>query len=76
MDSTAALVELQSLGCSLVTKEWVDNHWGLILWKLAGMVCLDPGRERDMDARRWSWDEVMRQLRYRFVLPLPLIPTV
>ncbi|EIM83586.1 uncharacterized protein STEHIDRAFT_62664, partial [Stereum hirsutum FP-91666 SS1] len=53
-------------GCSLATKEWVDNHWGLILWKLAGMVCLDPGRERDMDARRWSWDEVMRQLRYRY----------
>ncbi|KAG6814155.1 hypothetical protein H0H92_002150 [Tricholoma furcatifolium] len=25
-------------GCSLATQDWVDNHWGLILWKLAGMV--------------------------------------
>lgn len=32
------------------------------------MVCLDPVRDRDTDAKRWSWDEVMRQLKYRLVL--------
>jgi len=47
-------------------QEWVDNHWGLVLWKLAGMVCLDPQSE-DSAAKRWCWKEVMRQLRYRYM---------
>lgn len=59
-----ALQELKKLGCTLATKEWVDNHWSLILWKLSGMVCLDPERERDGE-KRWCWGEVIRQLRYR-----------
>ncbi|KAI0059444.1 hypothetical protein BV25DRAFT_1901580 [Artomyces pyxidatus] len=61
-----ALKALTDLGCSLATKEWVDNHWCLILWKLAGMVCLDPQRESDTDEKRWCWAEVIRQLRYRY----------
>jgi hypothetical protein len=66
-----ALSELTRLGCTLATKAWVDNHWGLILWKLAGMVCLDPDAEADPHRRRWTWTHVMKQLLYRSV-PFPL----
>ncbi|KAJ7654824.1 hypothetical protein B0H17DRAFT_1099452 [Mycena rosella] len=62
----AALEELINRGCSLATKLWVDNHWCLILWKLAGMVCLEPERESDPQTKRWCWAEVMRQLLYRY----------
>ncbi|KAJ7070740.1 hypothetical protein C8F01DRAFT_392979 [Mycena amicta] len=65
-DPAAALEELLAQGCSLATKLWVDNHWCLILWKLAGMVCLEPELERDPRTTRWSWEEVMRQLLYRY----------
>ncbi|KAF8527565.1 hypothetical protein BU17DRAFT_39718 [Hysterangium stoloniferum] len=50
------------MGCHLVTKEWVDNHWSLILWKMIGMACLEP----EKIAKKWSWDEVMRQLHMRY----------
>ncbi|KAJ7109900.1 hypothetical protein C8R44DRAFT_800881 [Mycena epipterygia] len=62
----AALEELIERGCSLATKLWVDNHWCLILWKLAGMVCLEPERESDPQTKRWCWAEVIRQLLYRY----------
>ncbi|KAI0297548.1 hypothetical protein B0F90DRAFT_1738028 [Multifurca ochricompacta] len=62
-----ALRELMAIGCTLATQEWVDNHWSLIIWKLAGMVALDPESEGEVvDRRRWSWAETMRQLRYRY----------
>ncbi|KAI9511878.1 hypothetical protein F5148DRAFT_178985 [Russula earlei] len=63
---TDALWELKELGCHMATQEWVDNHWSLILWKLAGMVALNPESEADNDRKRWSWAETMRQLRYRY----------
>jgi breast cancer 2 susceptibility protein len=66
--STDALRELKAAGCHLATQEWVDNHWSLILWKLAGMAALDPESEADVDRRRWSWAETMRQLQYRYDL--------
>ncbi|KAH9980761.1 hypothetical protein BJV74DRAFT_897318 [Russula compacta] len=56
----------RTIGCHLATQEWVDNHWSLILWKLAGTVALDPESEVDVNKRRWSWTETMRQLRYRY----------
>ena len=59
---TAAFEELQNAGCTLATEEWVYNHWGLILWKQAGMICLDP-----TEAKRWSWGETIAQLLYRCV---------
>ena len=62
---SAALDELRSKGCTLATKEWVENHWAMVLWKLAGMACLDPQSEADPRTKRWCWSEVMRQLRYR-----------
>ncbi|KDR85709.1 hypothetical protein GALMADRAFT_381677 [Galerina marginata CBS 339.88] len=61
-----ALQELLSRGCTLATKPWVDNHWCLILWKLAGMVGLDPEKETNPDETRWCWAEIMRQLLYRY----------
>ncbi|KAF8078944.1 hypothetical protein FPV67DRAFT_1663611 [Lyophyllum atratum] len=61
-----ALDTLLDHGCSLATRPWVDNHWGLILWKLAGMVGLDPHRESLPNQKRWCWAEVMRQLFYRY----------
>lgn len=64
-----ALKELLDRGCTLVTKPWVDNHWSLILWKLAGMVNLDPSKEANVDEKRWCWSEVVRQLLYRSVPP-------
>ncbi|KAK7026152.1 breast cancer type 2 susceptibility [Favolaschia claudopus] len=66
LGSPAVLDELLSRGCHLATKPWIDNHWALILWKLAGMVCLDPSSETDPRTKRWCWDEVMRQMLYRY----------
>jgi len=63
----AALEELLRRGCTLATKPWVDNHWCLVLWKLAGMVALDPAKEAILEQKRWCWEEVIRQLLYRFV---------
>lgn len=57
-----ALGELLSLGCTNAKLPWVQNHWMLILWKLAAMVRLDPSCAHD----KWSWDEVVRQLLYRY----------
>ena len=64
-----ALKVLHERGCTLAIKPWVDNHWCLILWKLAGMVALDPEREKILEQKRWSWSEVIRQLLYRSVSP-------
>ncbi|OCH86662.1 hypothetical protein OBBRIDRAFT_737602, partial [Obba rivulosa] len=62
----AAFTRLQELGCSLATEAWVKNHWASILWKLAGMVSLEPWREVEPETRRWCWDEVIKQLLYRY----------
>ncbi|KAI0640038.1 hypothetical protein C8Q77DRAFT_1214381 [Trametes polyzona] len=62
----AAFAYLQERGCHLATQEWVTNHYGLILWKLAGLVCLEPEREQDPQTKRWCWPEVIRQLLYRY----------
>ncbi|KAF8899070.1 hypothetical protein BD779DRAFT_1431059 [Infundibulicybe gibba] len=66
LGSSAALEELLQRGCSFATKPWVDNHWCLILWKLAGMVALEPESEHSPVTKRWCWSEVIRQLLYRY----------
>ncbi|KAI8990626.1 hypothetical protein BD414DRAFT_514365 [Trametes punicea] len=66
LGAKSAFIYLKELGCHLSTQEWVTNHYGLILWKLAGMVCLEPEREQDPHTRRWCWQEVIRQLLYRY----------
>ena len=65
LDRSAALEELHAKGCTLAKQAWVDNHWPLVLWKLAGMVALDPSAESDPSRKRWCWPEVIRQLMYR-----------
>jgi breast cancer 2 susceptibility protein len=65
LGSTEALNELHQRGCIGATKPWLDNHWSLILWKLAGMVALDPQTEGIPEKKRWCWSEVIHQLLYR-----------
>lgn len=57
----AAFEAMKKAGCSLVKKEWVLNHWILIVWKLANMTLLWP----DTQAPRWTFEEVLNQLLYR-----------
>ncbi|KAL0581056.1 hypothetical protein V5O48_000949 [Marasmius crinis-equi] len=56
---------LTAMGCELASRDWVFNHWALILWKLAGMVALDPETEAT-EERRWCWSEIWNQLLYRY----------
>ncbi|GAA6009516.1 hypothetical protein JCM11491_003587 [Sporobolomyces phaffii] len=46
----------------LVTLPWVQNHWSLIVWKLASYVRTRP----DLLEKWWTFDMVMDQLRYRY----------
>ncbi len=62
-DANYAIEVMRKDGCTLVTEEWVQNHWGWIVWKLANTVCLWPERE----GSRWSFEEVLKQLKYRYV---------
>lgn len=51
---------LNALGPIEIGKRWVDNHYRLILWKLAALVRASPA-----EGWRFSWMEVCRQMRYR-----------
>jgi hypothetical protein len=62
-DANYATEVMRKDGCTLVTAEWVKNHWGWIVWKLANTVCLWPERE----GSRWTFEEVLKQLKYRYV---------
>ncbi|WVR08068.1 hypothetical protein IAU60_005114 [Kwoniella sp. DSM 27419] len=57
-----ALAELQEAKCGYATAQWVENHWGQILWKLAGQVLAKP----DLFPAKWCWTEVINQLKYRY----------
>ncbi|GAA5967105.1 hypothetical protein JCM11641_000443 [Rhodosporidiobolus odoratus] len=46
----------------LVTLPWVQNHWSLILWKIASYVRSRP----DLLVEWWTFARVMDQLRYRY----------
>lgn len=61
---TEALEHLNQTG-RFATRKWVDNHWVMVLWKLAGLVALDPDAERDPSTRRWCWPFVLQQLEAR-----------
>lgn len=52
---------MRRCGCAFVTPEWTKNHWVQILWKLAGEVQAKP----DLLTEKWSWEEVISQLKYR-----------
>jgi len=62
-DANYATEVMRKDGCTLVTEEWLKNHWGWIVWKLANTVCLWPERE----GGRWTFGEVLKQLKYRYV---------
>ncbi|KZV96393.1 hypothetical protein EXIGLDRAFT_833637 [Exidia glandulosa HHB12029] len=65
LGSSAALEQLLKDGCQHATKQWVDNHWSLVLWKLAGMVLNDP-EPYDALIKKWRWTEVLQQLHHRY----------
>ncbi|TFK77416.1 hypothetical protein BDN72DRAFT_852512 [Pluteus cervinus] len=65
LGTAAAFDHLTNLGCTLATKDWVDNHWSLILWKLAGLALQDIDHGQD-PRKRWCWGEVIRQMLYRY----------
>ncbi|SPO40576.1 uncharacterized protein PSFLO_06058 [Pseudozyma flocculosa] len=57
-----ALRTLLARGCPYADERWVRNHWRLILWKMASLTRHRP----DEAGWRWSWDELIRQLLYRY----------
>ena len=65
LDAFSAYKELERSGHTMASQHWVSNHWGLILWKLAGLAAFNPKHECDPQRKRWCWGEVMRQMRYR-----------
>lgn len=58
----AASEALKKAGCTLLEREWLQNHWSLIIWKLANTVLMWPATQ----AERWSFREVLNQLLYRY----------
>ena len=58
-----ALATLKRDGCHLADAKWVENHWSMILWKLAGEVLAKPS----LFDTKWTWNEVIHQLKYRCV---------
>jgi breast cancer 2 susceptibility protein len=56
-------VHLKHERCELVTAKWVENHWALILWKIAGQIKARPTVGIFND--KWNWFEVICQLKYR-----------
>lgn len=58
-----AFEQLQRDGANLATAKWVDNHYSLILWKIAGMIQAQPDLFDDV----WHWKTVILQLKYRSV---------
>ena len=64
--AATAYETLHSTGCPLLSQPWVTNHWRLILWKLAAQVRARPQVLKE----KWSFAEVVRQLKYRSVRSL------
>jgi breast cancer 2 susceptibility protein len=61
LTNITAFHTLKRDGCALVTQKWVDNHYVMILWKLAGQIPARP----ELFNERWKWSEVIEQLKYR-----------
>ena len=58
-----ATLDLHSRGANLVDEAWVQNHWSLIVWKVACLIKAKP----DELGHWWIYDEILRQLLYRSV---------
>ena len=61
-----AMLREAASGGAEVCKAWVENHYVLILWKLAAYT------RHVLDDRYWCWEEVCRQLKYRYERELRL----
>ena len=48
--------------CTHVTQAWVNNHYALIIWKLAGIIRAKPSLRQDY----WRFEVVCNQLKYRY----------
>ncbi|KAL7425125.1 hypothetical protein Q5752_000813 [Cryptotrichosporon argae] len=57
-----ALSKLKHDGGSMATMQWVENHWAMIMWKIAGQVAARP----ELFDEKWTWYEVVSQLKYRY----------
>ncbi|GHJ86783.1 hypothetical protein NliqN6_3185 [Naganishia liquefaciens] len=51
---------LEGLGHTGV--DWFENHWRLVVWKLASLVRAKP----QLLSEKWSYCEIVRQLKYRY----------
>lgn len=57
-----AFDDLKSQGCTRITRSWVDNHWPLVLWKRASIICCKPSL-----LTSWTFEAVCTELKYRSV---------
>jgi breast cancer 2 susceptibility protein len=55
--------EFRAEGLGHVGIEWFENHWRMIVWKLASMVRAKP----ELFQQKWTYREVVRQMKYRYV---------
>lgn len=53
--------EFRLEGLGHVGIAWFQNHWRMVVWKLASMVRAKPELFRE----KWSYLELVRQLKYR-----------
>lgn len=59
----AAFEQVSEYGdCKGIKLEWVKNHYGLIVWKLAGIARAKPDEWQDW----FSFEKVCEQLQYRY----------
>jgi breast cancer 2 susceptibility protein len=56
-----AYKRISTEGCSQIGPTWVEQHWSLILLKLASIVRAKPA----LWETKWTYEEVIRQLKYR-----------
>ncbi|WOO83816.1 Breast cancer type 2 susceptibility [Vanrija pseudolonga] len=62
LGNVQAFERLKYEKCEFVTQKWVNNHWRLILWKVAGQIMAKPALYEE----KWNWYEVLCQLKYRY----------
>ena len=55
-----ALAQLQAEGCAEASMKWITNHYGAIVWKLAGLLQAGPSFQN-----LFTWETVINQLKYR-----------
>ncbi|TIC66763.1 hypothetical protein E3Q03_02140 [Wallemia mellicola] len=60
-NAALAYEEMKKRGCTYITMRWVKNHWRFIIWKLSAII-----RSCPTELTRWTSEEVVRQLLYRY----------